>query len=120
MVFVIPEGDAAWAEIVVKNVEVSSDGCATPVLREVSVGGKVNRDWMLDGDLRPPRVRRESPSPTLNTSETLRISVKENESFVLWDSLKVVVDGNHGDTPQKSFVFRENCLLACNFGLNMR
>lgn len=25
MVFVIPEGDAAWAEIVVKNVEVSSD-----------------------------------------------------------------------------------------------
>ena len=42
MVFVIPEGDAAWAEIVVKNVEVSSDGCATPVLREVSVGYKVN------------------------------------------------------------------------------
>ncbi|MBR3821265.1 MAG: hypothetical protein IKJ37_06545 [Kiritimatiellae bacterium] len=82
--------DAAFMQY---RVKLTSDGCATPVLREVSVGDKVNRRWTLDGDLRPPRVRRESPSPTLNTSETLRISIKENESFVLWDSLKVVVDG---------------------------
>ena len=102
MPFVGPDGTdktyfespfAADAPFVQYRVKLSSDGRSTPALREVSVGGNANRDWTLKGDVRPPRVRRESPSPTLDTAETLRISVKETESFILWNSLKVVVDG---------------------------
>ena len=70
-----------------------SNGKATPALREVSGGGWTDRDWTVAGDVRPPYVRRVSPSPTRNAFAALRIEVGDATSMVLWDSLKVSVDG---------------------------
>ena len=75
------------------RVKLCSNGKATPSLRTVSGGTWTDRDWTLSGDVRPPRIRRLSPSPTRNPRETLRIEVTDAVSVVLWDSLKVVVDG---------------------------
>ena len=76
------------------RVLLRSNGKATPALREVSGGGKwADRNWTLMGDVRSPRARRISPSPTRNANETLRIEVKDATSTVLWDTLKVLVDG---------------------------
>ena len=75
------------------RVQLCSNGKATPALHEVRGGKWTDRDWTLTGDVRPPRVRRVSPSPTRDANETLRISVKDAMSAVLWDSLKVRVDG---------------------------
>ena len=81
-----------------------SNGKSTPALREVVCGALGERalpggamwkdcEWTLAGDARPPRIRRVSPSPTRNPAETLRIEVKDETSIVVWDSLKVTVDG---------------------------
>ena len=75
------------------RVLLRSNGRATPSLFEVNVGSRADRDWTLNGDVRPPLVRRVSPSPTRNAAETLRIEVKDATSTVLWDSLNVLVDG---------------------------
>ena len=75
------------------RVLLCSNGKATPALYEVSGGKWTDRDWTLTGDVRPPRARRISPSPTRNSAETLRIEVKDATSTVLWDSMKVLVDG---------------------------
>ena len=75
------------------RVQLCSTGRASPSLREVSGGGWTDRDWTLVGDVKSPRVRRVSPSPTRNPAETLRIEVKDATSTVWWDSLKVSVDG---------------------------
>ena len=75
------------------RVRLCSNGKATPALHEVDGGTWTDRDWTLLGDVKPPRARRVSPSPTRNPAETLRIAVKDATSTVLWDSLKVVVDG---------------------------
>ena len=75
------------------RVLLRANGKATPALDEVSGGKWTDRNWTLMGDVCPPRVRRMSPSPTRNSAETLRISVKDTTSTVLWDSLKVLVDG---------------------------
>ena len=83
----------ADAPFVQYRVLLRSSGKATPALYEVSGGKWIDRDWTLMGDVCPPRVRRVSPSPTCNSAETLRISVKDATSTVLWDSLKVSVDG---------------------------
>ena len=117
--FVGPDGtDGTFYEVPFKadaiaiqyRVMLRSNGKATPALYEVSgeravgaslpeggatlLGGKwTDRNWTLMGDVRPPRVRRVSPSPTRNSAERLRISVKDVTSTVLWDSLKVLVDG---------------------------
>ena len=75
------------------RVLLRSNGDATPTLREVRGGGWTDREWTLTGDVRPPRVRRVSPSPTRDADETLRIQAQDAASAVLWDSLKVRVDG---------------------------
>ena len=75
------------------RVQLRSNGKATPALREVRGGKWTDKGWTLTGDVRPPRVRRVSPSPTRDANETLRISVKDAASAVLWDSLNVRVDG---------------------------
>ncbi len=75
------------------RVTLCSNGQATPSLRTVSGGTWTDRDWTLYGDVRSPRVRRLSPSPTRNAFEPLRIEVTDAASVVLWDSLKVTVDG---------------------------
>ena len=84
---------AANAAAMQYRATLRSKGGATPSLFEVKVGGGVDRDWTMKGDVRPPRVRRTSPSPVRNADETLRIEVKDAESTVLWDSLKATVDG---------------------------
>ena len=83
----------ASAKYMQYRAQLLSDGKATPALREVVGASWADRDWTLHGDVRPPRVRRLSPSPTRNANETLRISVDDAVSTVLWDSLKVLVDG---------------------------
>ena len=83
----------ANANVMQYRVQLLSSGKETPVLREVSVGGKTDRDWTLAGDVNPPRARRLSPSPTRNSAETLRIEVVDKTSSVMWDSLNVTVDG---------------------------
>ena len=83
----------ADAPVIQYRVLLRSNGRATPSLVEVKVGGRTDRGWTLKGDVRPPRVRRTSPSPTRNPAETLRIEVKDATSTVMWDSLKVSVDG---------------------------
>ena len=70
-----------------------SNGKVTPKLREVSGGKWADREWTLSGDAKPPRIRRLSASPTRNVAEPLRIEVKDATSVVLWNSLKVSVDG---------------------------
>ena len=74
-------------------VFLCSNGKATPSLHTVSGGKWTDRNWTMMGDVKPPRVRRTSPSPTRNSAEKLRIEVKDATSTVLWDSLKVLVDG---------------------------
>ena len=75
------------------RVQLRSNGKAMPALREVRGGKWTDKDWTLAGDMRPPRVRRVSRSPTRDGNETLRILAKDATSAVLWDSLKVHVDG---------------------------
>ena len=75
------------------RVSIRSNGKTTPALHEVHGGKWTDRDWTLLGDVRPPRVHRVSPSPTRNANETLRILVKDAISTVLWETLKVSVDG---------------------------
>ena len=100
--FVGPDGTGATffespfradAAAVQYRVLLVSSGKATPSLREVTVGRETDHDWTLAGDVRPPLVRRLSPSPTSNPAETLRIEVVDKTSVVLWDSLRVSVDG---------------------------
>ena len=74
-------------------VSLCSNGKATPSLHKVSGGKWTDCNWTLTGDVKPPRVRRVSPSPTCNSAEKLRIEVKDATSTVLWDSLKILVDG---------------------------
>ena len=83
----------AAAKVMQYRVTLISDGRSTPSLREVSVGGRTDGNWTLDGDVRPPRMRRLSASPTRNAAEPLRIEIKDADSATLWDTLKVVVDG---------------------------
>ena len=84
---------AANAPAIQYRVTLCSNGKATPALYEVSGGGWRQNEWTTMGDARPPRVRRTSPSPTRNATETLCIEVKDAVSTILWDSLKVKVDG---------------------------
>ncbi len=83
----------ADAAVVQYRVTLRSDGRSTPVLREVTVGGRTDRNWTERGDVRPPRVRRISASPTRNVREPFLISVADAESVVRWGSLKISVDG---------------------------
>ena len=83
----------AGARYMQYRVTLLSNGRVTPALHEVRVGGRTDCGWTTMGDCRPPRVRRVSPSPTLNTSEPLCISLTDADSYVLWDSLRVTVDG---------------------------
>ena len=83
----------ANARYVQYRVQLRSNGKSTPALREVRGDKWTDKDWTLTGDARPPLVRRVSPSPTRNANETLRISVEDATSAVLWNSLNVRVDG---------------------------
>ena len=83
----------ADAPFVQYRAVLHANGQATPALREVTIGERKNCDWALSGDAKPPRILRVSASPTRNAAEPLRIKVKDAASVVMWDSLKVTVDG---------------------------
>ena len=83
----------ANAPVMQYRVVLQSNGRATPALHEVFCCNWKDREWTLSGDAKPPRIRRLSASPTRNVSEPLRIEVKDATSVVVWDSLKVSVDG---------------------------
>ena len=83
----------ADAAVIQYRATLRSNGKATPILHEVAGGNWTDRDWTLAGDVQPPRVCRISPSPTRNPATTLRISVKDATSAVIWDALTVSVDG---------------------------
>ena len=83
----------AQAPFIQYRAVLHANGKSTPALREVSSGKWKDSEWTLAGDAQPPRIRRVSTSPVRDFAAPLRIEVKDATSVVLWDSLKVSVDG---------------------------
>ena len=69
-----------------------SDGSATPVLKSVSVGKRIDSDWLHAIDNVPPEVWRAMESPMIDKSPRLAFSFRD-ESFVDWPSIRIKVDG---------------------------
>lgn len=68
-----------------------SDGAATPVLKSVTVGKRIDSDWLHAIDNVPPEVWRAMDSPVLEKNPRLAFAFKD-ESFVDWTSVKIKVD----------------------------
>ena len=83
----------AAADFIQYRAVLCSSGKATPSLHEVSAAGWTDRDWSVAGDAKGPDVMRLSPSPAADPGTGLRFAVKDLESAVLWNTLKVKVDG---------------------------
>ena len=71
---------------------LTSDGRSSPILQSVSVGGKEDCDWVHMIDDEPPEIWRAMESPSTNGHIKLAFEFKD-DSFVDWDSVKIVVDG---------------------------
>ena len=84
----------ADAPVIQYRVTLCSDGAATPALLSVTVGQVTDRDWTIECNIPPPRIRRISPSPTRDTAAPLRIAIENaTEAVILWKTLTVKVDG---------------------------
>lgn len=69
-----------------------SDGTATPVLKSVSVGKRIDRDWLNAIDDVPPEIWNAMKSPASGKSPRLAFEFRD-ASFVDWSSVKIKVDG---------------------------
>jgi hypothetical protein len=93
-----------------------SDGRSSPILRSVSVGGKVDRDWVHMIDNEPPEIWRAMESPSSDGRIKLAFGFKD-DSFVDWDSVKIVVDGEEstGRFVREGDVMRELEPRGCQY-----
>jgi hypothetical protein len=83
--------DASMPYVQYKVVMISS-GRSAPILQSVSVGGKEDRDWVHMIDDEPPEIWRAMESPSTDSRIKLAFEFKD-DSFIDWDSVKIVVDG---------------------------
>ena len=74
------------------RVVLRSGKGVSPALRSVTVGARTDRDWSLVCDAEPPLVYLRSPSPFADPQQELSLEIRD-ETPVVWDRLRVVVDG---------------------------